>query len=424
MPEKGKGRKTVRIQNRRKQLLFYLFACLSTYFQATGARITLVAAPQKQVCFTVSTTGEILKRQLGLFTFLAVATASHATVYHVEVLPQYQNDVQFDASTINDSGVVAGYSRTGTTLAHKKRLLTYHSATGFEVIADNLSNDEVSRSPFINNAGQIAWSAQPTNAPGQRTYLYTPGLGHTMLDAPVALRHYFPISLNDRGDVLGFSYWGSFPEGNIIWRAGQSAESPPPGIYVSRFSNDGSILGYFGNSGIVWHPGQEFQRFDFPQDVSSFTIINKNASGEITSSQWNRTSFGFEGEGRVWSADLRSFVYHPIMNGRIIDDGSIYGRPFDGTTSPSAAHLGRWTRTGGYEEITEQLDAESAALGFTNWQMRSVNNRGEILARAGFGSPLSGATQPYTVILRPVPEPATLLVLAAGIPALLRRRKR
>lgn len=363
------------------------------------------------------------KMHLVAFGTSAIPALSLGVVYHVEVVPQYLNDVSFDAQTINDHGVIAGYSRSGTGITSIKRVLTYNQRAGFQVIVDNLPNDENLGRPRINNAGQIAYAARPGSSQALRTFLYTPGAGSSMLEAPINLMNYTPDSLNDRGDVIGLREWQGQPMGGAIWRHGEGFEDRPDGIYMSSIEENGAIVGQFNNRGILWRPGKAFRYMDFP---SPFTIFvgNMNASGEVITGYWAQVGNQFRFTSWLWSANLQTHLETPLIGGHVLNDGSVVGRLYDGTTFPSAANFGRWTRTGGYFDITQNLDAESAELGFTNWQIRSVNNRGEVLARAGYDSPYSSAIQPYTVIIRPVPEPATLLVLAAGIPALLRRRKR
>lgn len=348
---------------------------------------------------------------------------SHAGLYSIELLPERLGDTRLSFSSINDNGVVAGESLSGTSGVIAKQIVTYRRDQGVAVVIDNLHHDYLSRGVHINNSGQIAYTHNLR--PGVaydlvRTYRYTPGVGSEMMAPPNPNLAYTPISMNNRGDIV---VQAATPDGwfqnSVIWRQSQGSEVLNGSYWAFSIEDNRTIVGATPISGFVRRNGESPILVHFP--TTSGAVYHMNNSGRVFGAYRDQAGVN---RTWIWDADLQGHTETPTDGGFLLDDGSITGAALRG--SPRNQSLGRWTSDRGFEEITQMLDSGSLAHGFDRWFVYDVNQRGEILASAWTHDPNNQFAEPrFNVILRPhpVPEPGTVFALGAGLAALLRRRR-
>jgi len=365
----------------------------------------------------------LIKRNALGFVLASLAGTANAGLYSIELLPNRLGEGQVHFSSINDHGVIAGDSFSGTSGVISKQVVTYRRDQGTTVVIDNLHHDYLSRGVHINNSGQIAYTHNLR--PGVsydlvRTYRYTPGVGTEMLSPPNPNLAYTPISMNNRGDIVVNA---ATPDGwfqnSVIWRQGQEPEVLNGSYWAFSITDNRTIVGATPISGFVRREGESPILVHFP--TTNGRVYQMNSSGKMIGAYRD-----LAGISHTWilDADLQGHIEVPTNGGFFLNDGSITGASRPGT--PLFHSLGRWTAENGFEEITQMLDSDALAHGFDRWGVIDVNQRGEILATAWTYDPNNEFYEPkFNIILRPhpVPEPGTVLALGAGLAALLRRKR-
>jgi probable HAF family extracellular repeat protein len=233
----------------------------------------------------------------------------------------------------------------------------------------------VSQANAINNTGQVVGLYQ--NATNSRAFLYTSATGMrdlgTLGGATAVAR-----GINDSGQIVGYSDTST---------GGQRAFLYTPGIGMQ----DLGVLRLNDNG-------------------SGATAINNN--GQIVGSSTGRAflytaATGMQGLG-LFPGALSAIPAAINNSGQVVGYSEIH---IDNTYMYRAFF---------YSSDTGMVDLNTLIDSSLNWTLQKatgINDLGQIV---GYGTNSSGATEAF--VLTPIPEPATLSILAMGGLALLRRK--
>ena len=307
---------------------------------------------------------------------------------------------------------------------------------------------------YLNDSGQVA--ATYSDGGYARPLFWSQSTGQVMLGA-FGSYHVFTFGIGNDGTV-----WGNNVDQAFSWKYGGSMNNFNPIVgSVSTIQShvDPSNTFYFkaGSNNYIYHAGAYHQVNPQGGGIES---TNANAdlasyaghSGHLEAFRW------VEGVGTTWLGVPTGYTdsYSFAINGSGVEAG--YGRTL-GTTEaavfspggiitklgtfggsiPSSSAYGInnsgwvvgdsssasdnfghgfvWSSDFGLVELQTHLD--SSGTGWKIFGGEKINVNGQILA---FGSP-SGSSVEHLVLLTPVPEPASLSVLALGCLALYRKRR-
>jgi len=312
----------------------------------------------------------------------------------------------------------------------------------------------------INNSGQVVGYAKIGGL--NHPVLWTNG---TILDLPrLSDNHSITFSINDSGQAVGSSYTPSESGHPVLWDNGSITDLGHLGSggYGGQggahdINNDGAVVGYSWlntseNHAFLWSNGDMV-------DLGS-TVVGQNSS-----------AYAINDSGQVVGVSAVNNADHACLwsqgTATLLDDPDTY-LSFASDINDSGQVVG-WSSKGGVQQafiweggVRQDLGTfgqrYSRALAINNsgqilgmvydddvgidhflwssgeiiyvndllpdWSVRSlndINDAGEIVGQARY---LHDGLGRRAVLLTPIPEPATLTLLAMGGLALVRRRKR
>lgn len=330
---------------------------------------------------------------------------------------------------VNDSAWVSGYD--GRALLWRPGL----GITDLGVFGTPPVGAVSNRANAINNAGQVVGFTWSTIESGYRAFLWQDGVGLTDLgDLPSGSTYSRAEAISSQGAAAGqaggqfsnhptygnqsFNHAVHFAAADVL----TDLEAHPEGTMnsIARGMNDvGGVVGVrdgsFGTRAIVWDGSGATDlgalwgvvpagAQSFARDINNHGQVAlqlPRAAGGSTAALW-QAGIGFTEIGRL--AGMNDATANAVN-----DAGLVVG------TSGQRGFA--WTASSGLVDLNDRLDPASAA----GWQILSVSAVSESGLIVGRGwHPSVGHTG---VLLTPVPEPATALLLAGGIAALLARRR-
>jgi hypothetical protein len=245
----------------------------------------------------------------------------------------------------------------------------------------------------VNSSGQVVgWSIDNDNLSHATAFLWTPSGGKIAIAGPTQhTKHSRALDINEAGLVIGDV---SFTQG------------PPPGPSGGFLWDSSGGLRFIAN-----YNG----RVPLPRSLNNSGYL----TGELSagSSEAAKAFLWKEGEAVQQLPELAGRNNYSATeinnNGVVAGDMGVF-------TSGSSTIANReafiWSNTGGYGVINELIDPQSA--GWTVREVMGINDSNWLVGMGRFqGGNLVG------VLLQPVPEPASICVVGAGLIALTRRRR-
>lgn len=340
--------------------------------------------------------------------------ATTYTVSDVGALP-LGNSMQ--VSGINSSGAVIGT----ISLPSSSLGFTWSASSGYTYLAP-LSSYTASYAEGVNDRGQVVGYSY-SSANGYRACLWESG--KPVEDLGVlgsgGTQHSFAFAINSAGQVVGRSDTDNGYSHAFLWSPTtgmqdlNGATSPD---YARPWGIDdyGTVVGQRGLHAFVWTASAGMTDLGFtPTHIPNIIAYDVNNSGQILC---NPLSTSGQGEASIW------------QNGKQVVE-AIGLLPDMGTAPASVGsdinNLGQIAGTADHYRpfiwnATDGIQALSLPTGFA-WQYASAINDAGVIA--GYGRDSAGIS--HLLLWTPVPEPSSLLALLAGLGgfgSLLRRRSR
>jgi probable HAF family extracellular repeat protein len=251
----------------------------------------------------------------------------------------------------------------------------------------------------INASGQIV--GYYSSDAGLHGFLLSGG-NYTTLDAPGAVNT-LPYATNNVGQIVGYyNDVGGLPHGFLL-SGGAYTPVEVPGsssTYPSGINDRGQIVGLAADGSFLYSGGR-YTSINVPGSMST-TALGINNAGQIVGyyQDANRLGHGFLLSGDTYTSfDVPGAVITQPMG--INNLGQIAGW-YDVTSRPSGV-LGFLLSDGIYTTLDPP-----GTLGI---RVNGINDAAQIV---GTYSPISEPGPPHGFVATPVPEPATLLLLAIG----------
>lgn len=302
------------------------------------------------------------------------------------MLPNLPGAFAVGGIAINDQGVVAVQASIGI---DSSMVLTWHESTGFTPMPDLPAPIDGNRGPTdITNSGIVSWNTyaeiSQVNARGlwnthtnEITYLPNTAGGNTQIQ-----------NLSEGGYAVATGYFSRI--GAVYHPDGSSYQLRSSATYLSSFNMNG-------------------QRVRVSDDgmVVSGAIVTINGVETHATYVWDR--FGQVIEERI----AAGYGYSGISG-----DGLIIGNSY---TEPNRFRPFLYDR-GGPQILVDSRIVERNFSGDLFGSPLEIFDNHAIFHQVHPGNAASGHPEVY-VFLEPVPEPATVLALGAGLAALLRRKR-
>ncbi len=328
------------------------------------------------------------------------------------------------AQAINNAGDVAGYSfLPGDTTIHAAR---WDDA---QVTDLGAPGGTYSLALGINAAGRVAGFSLALDDPADRGQaIVWNGTTPTILGTPPGTDGSLALGLNNAGRVVGSSsLLGSGEQRATVWAGGTGTLLPTLGgsnSEATAINSAGRIAGFSTLAGsqegraVVWN-GNTITALDtLGGTYGRASDINNRGQVVGTSRLANEVDVHATLWNGTTATDLGTLGGSESLAMAINNQGQVVGQA---TTTGGARHAVLWDG-GTAIDLNLRLDPETVAEGWVLMHAFDINDRGQIVADG-----INSVTNEYRAfVLTPVPEPATVAMLAAGagLLGLARHRRR
>ena len=267
---------------------------------------------------------------------------------------------------INDAGQVVGRSYTPGGYEHAFLFTPGSGMTDLGTFGGGTSE-----AYSINNLGQVVGYADTATVGYDHAFLYTPGSGLTDLGTLGGAKSWASC-INNAGQIVGGAQKASGDRRAFLYKPGSGMMDlgtlGGPEGWANGINDAGQVVGSTGSHAFLYTPGS-----------------------------------GMTDLGTLGGASSRAYG--------INDLGQVVGSAYTGSKYLPCLYSG-----GAVKDLNSLIDPAS---GWTLSEAMSINDGGQI---AGYGLNPSGQWEAF--LLTPIPEPATLALLAAGAAAPAARRRR
>jgi probable HAF family extracellular repeat protein len=306
-----------------------------------------------------------------------------------------------DAHGINDSGQVVGTKDFGS----GSHAFLYSGGTMSD-LGTLYSGQSYSYAVDINNAGQIVGVSRQTSTSGSDyAFLYSGGV---MSEIPGLGGNYYDAAngINNLGQVVGISARPDRVTHAFLYSGGTTTDLGSltgTGGYSDAYGiNDHTQV--VGNStdvngrdrGFLWQNGTMSDLGDLDGGSGHTYAYQINNLGQVVGESWQDSSSPHH--AFIWQNGVMTDLGLGLAEG-INDSGVVVGGNING--------LFVWDSVNGMQDANKLLDSSGA--GWNLYGCRAINNLGQI---AGWGEDSSG--QIHGILLTPVSEPSTLVLLGIG----------
>jgi len=351
----------------------------------------------------------LMKRILcgaGALVLLGVLDLRAASLYSVTDL-----GTGYAASSINNQGVITGTYSPGSIPG--SRAFTY--SDGQASLLGTLGGD-YSGARAINNAGQVTGDSSPVSGTGSATHAFLYSNGQ-MLD--LGLGSSVGLSINDRGQIAGelflpggyhaFLYTGAGVQTIDLGTLG-GVQSVAFGINNATEITGGADLTNGASHAFLYAAGKMTDLGTLGGSTSIGNAIND--SGQITGASASASGAGHAflyRDGLMLDLGTLGTMYTDSDGNSINRLGQIVGSSsyfVPGDEAGSFVNSAFLYSNGTMENLNNLIDP---TLGFTLGNALAINDSGQII--------VSGRTRTSfeSFLLTPIPEPATVVLLAFGL---------
>jgi hypothetical protein len=275
----------------------------------------------------------------------------------------------------------------------------------------NVPGSSSTRANGINNTGQITGYYELT---GTHTYTYASAAGtYSAVADPAGSSATYAYGINDSGQLAGYSVNSTAINGFVRTGSTYSTIAAPGATNTYAFGIDstGQVVGAYENAsgtaqGFLWNSGL----------FSTFAVPGANAT----------YAYGINNSGEVAGTFTTAAG---LVAGFTLSNGNFVTKSVPGATQTFVRGLNNWgdlvgnyvdsLGTHGFAWLATGQFWSFDIVGATSTDAQSINDARQIAGYYQTGS----STQGFIAVPKPIPLPATLPLLAAGLVVVLRGRQ-
>jgi probable HAF family extracellular repeat protein len=402
---------------------------------------------------------------LGLTALLGFAgTCAGAPLYtltHLGNLPGVKAGEYVFAYGINDLGQVVGSVEAPDQRPFIWSPTTPNGSTGSMVDFPDLPDGHTAyKAVAINSSGQVTGQSESDLAHGAvtRAFLWTPTAPNGSSGAIVNLTGQSslmgaPVGINNRGQVLASSAFGSPDTASILWSPAAPNGSTGSAVNIGELTggatyafpgginSSGQVVGVStsasGDEPFLWTPstpngasGSMVSVGHLPGQVGGGGVAI-NAAGQVVGNA-RASASGFH--AMLWTPDSPNGATGAMTDLGDFSGGIDFSHAYSVNASGHVVGYGHpannvpraflWTPTDLLQDLNTLVDGSGAG-----WELQfawGINDFGQITGYGLYDADGSGSGQPVyrAFLLTPVPEPGTIGSVALLGLLLLRRRRR